>query len=32
MTPTLKIKRFAIRQVYGEALTALYEGRGVRGI
>ncbi len=25
MTPTLKIKRFAIREVYGDALTALYE-------
>jgi long-chain acyl-CoA synthetase len=25
MTPTLKIKRFAIRQVYGAALQALYE-------
>jgi long-chain acyl-CoA synthetase len=28
MTPTLKIKRHAIRQAYGTALVALYEGRG----
>jgi long-chain acyl-CoA synthetase len=28
MTPTLKIKRHAIRQTYGEALQALYESRG----
>jgi long-chain acyl-CoA synthetase len=28
MTPTLKIKRHAIRQAYGEALQALYESRG----
>jgi long-chain acyl-CoA synthetase len=28
MTPTLKIKRHAIRQAYGEALLALYEGKG----
>jgi long-chain acyl-CoA synthetase len=28
MTPTLKIKRHAIRQAYGDALLALYEGRG----
>jgi long-chain acyl-CoA synthetase len=27
MTPTLKIKRHAIRQTYGEALAALYEAR-----
>ncbi len=27
MTPTLKIKRHAIRQAYGEALAGLYEGR-----
>jgi len=26
MTPTLKIKRFAIRQVYGAALQALGSG------
>ena len=25
MTPTLKIKRFAIRQAYGAALQALYD-------
>jgi long-chain acyl-CoA synthetase len=28
MTPTLKIKRHAIRQAYGEALQALYEAKG----
>jgi long-chain acyl-CoA synthetase len=28
MTPTLKIKRHAIRQAYGDALLALYEGKG----
>jgi long-chain acyl-CoA synthetase len=28
MTPTLKIKRHAIRQAYGEGLQALYESRG----
>ncbi|MBX6369420.1 MAG: long-chain fatty acid--CoA ligase [Rhodospirillales bacterium] len=28
MTPTLKIKRHAIRQAYGEQLLALYEGKG----
>ncbi|HXP31227.1 MAG TPA: long-chain fatty acid--CoA ligase [Stellaceae bacterium] len=28
MTPTLKIKRHAIRQAYGEALAALYESGG----
>ena len=27
MTPTLKIKRHAIRQAYGEALVALYEAK-----
>ena len=27
MTPTLKIKRHAIRQVYGDALSQLYEAR-----
>ena len=27
MTPTLKIRRHAIRAVYGEALDALYDGR-----
>ena len=28
MTPTLKIKRHAIRQHYGDALGELYEGKG----
>jgi long-chain acyl-CoA synthetase len=28
LTPTLKIKRHAIRQAYGDALLALYEGKG----
>jgi long-chain acyl-CoA synthetase len=28
MTPTLKIKRHAIRQAYGEALLKLYEAKG----
>ena len=28
MTPTLKIKRHAIRQTYGEALAALYNSGG----
>jgi long-chain acyl-CoA synthetase len=28
ITPTLKIKRHAIRQAYGEQLLALYEGKG----
>ena len=28
MTPTLKIKRHAIRQAYGDQLLALYEGKG----
>jgi long-chain acyl-CoA synthetase len=28
MTPTLKIKRHAIRQAYGEQLLSLYEGKG----
>jgi len=27
LTPTLKIRRHAVRAVYGEALNALYEGR-----
>jgi long-chain acyl-CoA synthetase len=27
MTPTLKIRRHAIRQVYGPALEALYEAK-----
>ena len=30
MTPTLKIKRHAIRQAYGDALQELYEGRDGR--
>ena len=29
MTPTLKIKRHAVREVYGEALDALYDGKGI---
>ena len=29
MTPTLKIKRHAIREVYGETLAALYDGKGI---
>ena len=29
MTPTLKIKRHAVRAAYGEALDELYEGKGV---
>jgi len=29
MTPTLKIKRHAIREVYGRALDALYDGKGI---
>ena len=28
MTPTLKIKRHAIRQAYGEALVSLYDAKG----
>jgi long-chain acyl-CoA synthetase len=28
MTPTLKIKRHAIRQAYGEQLLSLYDGKG----
>ncbi len=27
MTPTLKIRRHAIRQIYGDALAGLYEAR-----
>jgi len=27
MTPTLKIRRHAIRQAYGSALEALYEAK-----
>ena len=29
MTPTLKVKRHAMREVYGPALDALYDGKGV---
>ncbi len=29
MTPTLKIKRHAIREAYGAALDALYDGKGM---
>ena len=29
MTPTLKIKRHAIRAAYGAALDALYDGKGI---
>ncbi len=29
MTPTLKVKRHAVREVYGEALDALYDGKGI---
>ncbi|HEY1300984.1 MAG TPA: AMP-dependent synthetase/ligase, partial [Stellaceae bacterium] len=29
MTPTLKVKRHAVRETYGEALDALYQGQGV---
>ena len=29
LTPTLKIRRHAIRDAYGAALDALYEGRGL---
>jgi long-chain acyl-CoA synthetase len=29
LTPTLKIKRHAIREVYGAALDALYEGKSI---
>jgi long-chain acyl-CoA synthetase len=29
MTPTLKIKRHVIREVYGRALDALYDGKGI---
>ncbi|HEX5319664.1 MAG TPA: long-chain fatty acid--CoA ligase [Stellaceae bacterium] len=29
MTPTLKVRRHAIRDVYGVALDALYEGKGM---
>ncbi len=29
MTPTLKVKRHAIRETYGVALAALYDGKGI---
>ena len=29
MTPTLKIRRHAIRDAYGAAFDALYEGKGI---
>ena len=29
MTPTLKVKRHAIREAYGAALDALYDGKGI---
>ena len=29
MTPTLKVKRHAIREVYGAAIDALYDGKGI---
>ena len=29
MTPTLKVKRHAVCEVYGEALGALYDGKGI---
>ncbi len=29
MTPTLKVKRHAIREAYGAALAALYDGKGI---
>jgi len=29
MTPTLKVKRHAIRETYGEALDSLYDGKGI---
>jgi long-chain acyl-CoA synthetase len=28
LTPTLKIRRHVVRGVYGDALNALYDGRG----
>ena len=31
MTPTLKVRRHAIREAYGAALDTLYEGRDVDG-
>ena len=29
MTPTLKVKRHAIREAYGQTLAALYDGKGI---
>jgi long-chain acyl-CoA synthetase len=29
MTPTLKVKRHAVREVYGAAIDALYDGKGI---
>jgi long-chain acyl-CoA synthetase len=29
MTPTLKVKRHAVRDVYGAAIDALYDGKGI---
>ena len=29
MTPTLKVKRHAVREVYGEAVDSLYDGKGI---
>jgi long-chain acyl-CoA synthetase len=29
MTPTLKVKRHVIREAYGAALDALYDGKGI---
>ena len=29
MTPTLKVKRHAIREAYGAAIAALYDGKGL---
>jgi long-chain acyl-CoA synthetase len=29
MTPTLKVKRHAIREVYGAAIDSLYDGKGI---
>jgi long-chain acyl-CoA synthetase len=29
MTPTLKVKRHAVREVYGEAIDSLYDGEGI---
>ncbi len=29
MTPTLKVKRHVVREAYGAALDALYDGKGI---